>query len=849
MGIFRLSAFRLYLRVIFTWKLAKVFLFLCRLKFELMSKDSITETATNVDFEAFKTQVLEDFRLASLSREASLLGRREVLTGKAKFGIFGDGKELAQIALAKQFRDGDFRSGYYRDQTFMLAIEQLDIQQYFAGLYAHTDVEIEPQSAGRQMGGHFATRNLDENGDWKNLMEQKNSSADISPTAGQMPRLLGLALASKIYRNHPELKDLEAFKKFTNGGNEVAFGTIGDASTSEGPFWETINAAGVLQVPMVMSVWDDGYGISVSREHQTTKDSISEALAGMQRTKDKPGYEIFVTKGWDYAHLCETYEKAVKLAREEHVPVLVHVKEVNQPQGHSTSGSHERYKSEERLKWEVEFDCVNKFEEWIANFDADGLTIATKEELEAIRKETKKEVRNSQKAAWKAFTDVLTQDKNEAVGLIRALAEESSNGALIGKLADELEKAMDPIRKDVLSATRKALRLTRGEGGASRQALSAWIRQQIQVNFDRYSSHLHSESAQSALNIDPVAPEYDGSGDMEDGRIILRDNYDKILENHPEALVFGEDAGKIGGVNQTLEGMQEKYGDLRVSDTGIREATIIGQGIGMAMRGLRPIAEIQYLDYLLYAIQVLSDDLSTVQYRTKGGQKAPLIVSTRGHRLEGIWHSGSPMGMIINSLRGMHVCVPRNMTKAAGFYNTLMAADEPALVVEPLNGYRTKEPMPTNLGEFREPLGVPEVVVEGTDLTLVSYGSTFNLCEVAAKQLTELGISVELIDVQTLLPFDIEHTIADSLEKTNRLMIVDEDVSSGAVAYMLDKILVEQKGYYHLDSAPATLTSKDHRPAYGSDGDYFSKPSIEDIVETAYGIMHEADPEAYPAIY
>ncbi|GAB5417781.1 MAG: alpha-ketoacid dehydrogenase subunit alpha/beta [Crocinitomicaceae bacterium] len=814
-----------------------------------MSKDSITEKTTNVDFEAFKTQVLDDFRLASLSREASLLGRREVLTGKAKFGIFGDGKELAQIALAKQFRDGDFRSGYYRDQTIMMAIDQLDVQQYFAGLYAHTDVAIEPQSAGRQMGGHFATRNLDDNGEWKNLMAQKNSSADISPTAGQMPRLLGLAFASKIYRNHPELKELEAFKKFTNGGNEVAFGTIGDASTSEGPFWETINAAGVLQVPMVMSIWDDGYGISVSREHQTTKDSISEALAGMQRTKDKPGYEIFVTKGWDYAHLCETYEKAVKLAREEHVPVLVHVKEVNQPQGHSTSGSHERYKSEERLQWEVEFDCVNKFKEWILNFDADGLTIATEEELEAIQKETKKEVRDAKNAAWKAFTDVLKIDKIEAVALIKALASESSNGAFIGKLAEDLESAMDPIRKDILSAARKALRLARGEDGASRQALSAWIRQQVSLNFDRYSSHLHSESANSALNIDPVAPTYDGSGDMEDGRIILRDNYDKILANHPEALVFGEDAGKIGGVNQTLEGMQDKYGALRVSDTGIREATIIGQGIGMAMRGLRPIAEIQYLDYLLYAIQVMSDDLSTVQYRTKGGQKAPLIVSTRGHRLEGIWHSGSPMGMIINSLRGMHVCVPRNMTKAAGFYNTLLAADEPALVIEPLNGYRTKEPMPTNIGEFREPLGVPEVVKEGTDLTLVSYGSTFNLCEVAAQQLTELGINVELIDVQTLLPFDIEHSIADSLEKTNRLMIVDEDVSSGAVAYMLDKILVEQKGYYHLDSAPETLTSKDHRPAYGSDGDYFSKPSIEDIVEKAYGIMHESDPESFPAIY
>lgn len=814
-----------------------------------MSKDPILETATNVDFEAFKTQVLDDFRLASLSREASLLGRREVLTGKAKFGIFGDGKELAQIALSKQFRDGDFRSGYYRDQTIMMAIDQLNVQQYFAGLYAHTDVEVEPQSAGRQMGGHFATRNLDEKGEWKDLMSQKNSSADISPTAGQMPRLLGLALASKVYREHPELKDLEAFKKFTNGGNEVAFGTIGDASTSEGPFWETINAAGVLQVPMVMSVWDDGYGISVSRDKQTTKDSISEALAGMQRTKDKPGYEIFVTKGWDYAHLCETYEKAVKLAREEHIPVLVHVKEVNQPQGHSTSGSHERYKSEERLKWEIEFDCVNKFKEWILSFDANGMAIATEEDLEAIQKETKKEVRDAKNAAWKAFVDVLKTDKTEAVVLIQALQNESSNGAFIGKLAEELEKAMDPIRKDILSASRKALRLARGENGPARQALSTWVRQQVQLNFDRYSSHLHSESAHSALNVEPVAPTYDGSGAMEDGRIILRENYDKILANYPEALVYGEDAGKIGGVNQTLEGMQDKYGELRVADTGIREATIIGQGIGMAMRGLRPIAEIQYLDYLLYAVQVLSDDLSTVQYRTKGGQKAPLIISTRGHRLEGIWHSGSPMGMIINSLRGMHVCVPRNMTKAAGFYNTLMVADEPALVIEPLNGYRTKEPMPTNIGAFREPLGIPEIVVEGTDLTLVSYGSTFNLCEVAVQQLKELGISVELIDVQTLLPFDIEHMIADSLEKTNRLLIVDEDVSSGAVAYILDKILVEQKGYYHLDSAPETLTSKDHRPAYGSDGDYFSKPSIEDIVEKAYGIMQEVDPDSFPAIY
>lgn len=814
-----------------------------------MTKETVTDKTKAVDFDTFKSEVLADYKLACISREASLLGRKEVLTGKAKFGIFGDGKELAQIALAKQFQNGDFRSGYYRDQTLMMAIDQLNVQQYFAGLYAHTDEDVEPMSAGRQMGGHFGTRNLDKNGEWKNLMEQKNSSADISPTAGQMPRLLGLAQASKVYRNHPTLKDSETFKKFTNDGNEVAFGTIGDASTSEGPFWEAINAAGVLQVPMVMSVWDDGYGISVSRENQTTKDSISEALAGMQRTKDKPGYEIFVTKGWDYAHLCETYEKAVTLAREEHIPVLVHVKEVNQPQGHSTSGSHERYKSEERLQWETDFDCINKFREWILNFNADGLTIATEEELKAVSDNAKKYVRECKNTAWKDFTDVIKADLGTAIQLMKAVAENSSNKVFIQKEIESLEKAMDPIRKDILSAARKVLRITRNEPSASRSTLANWIQQNISENYDRYSSHLYSQSKKAALNIESVEPIYDTDAPQEDGRIILRDNYDKILETRPEVLIFGEDAGKIGGVNQTLEGMQEKYGELRVSDTGIREITIIGQGIGMAMRGLRPIAEIQYLDYLLYAIQVISDDLATVQYRTKGGQKAPLIISTRGHRLEGIWHSGSPMGMIINAARGVHVCVPRNMTKAAGFYNLLLEADEPAIVVEPLNGYRTKELRPNNIGKFKIPLGVPEIVKEGTDLTLVSYGSTFNLCEVAVKQLAELGVNVELIDVQTLLPFDIHHIIAESLEKTNRLLIVDEDVSSGATGFMLDKILVEQKGYYHLDSAPVTLSAKDHRPAYGTDGDYFSKPSIDDIVEAAYSIMSEADLITYPALY
>lgn len=814
-----------------------------------MTKETISNTAKTLDFDTFKKEVLADYKLACTSRETSILGRKEVLTGKAKFGIFGDGKELAQIALAKQFQNGDFRSGYYRDQTLMMAIDQLNVQQYFAGLYAHTDENVEPMSAGRQMGGHFGTRNLDKNGEWKNLMEQKNSSADISPTAGQMPRLLGLAQASKVYKNHPTLKDLEAFKKFTNGGNEVAFGTIGDASTSEGPFWETINAAGVLQVPMVMSVWDDGYGISVSREKQTTKDSISEALAGMQRTEDKPGYEIFLTKGWDYAHLCETYEKAVALAREKHIPVLVHVKEVNQPQGHSTSGSHERYKSEDRLKWEVEFDCINKFKEWILNFNADGAVIATEEELNAIAEEAKKAVRDSKNAAWLAYTSEIKSDMEVAIQIITSVMNASANKAFIQKEIEGLQKEMNPIRKDILSTAKKVLRIIRNEKIVEKQTLATWIQQQAKVNYDRYSSHLYSQSEKSALKIQAVAPNYDADSPMEDGRIILRDNYDKILETRPEVLVFGEDAGKIGGVNQTLEGMQEKYGELRVSDTGIREITIIGQGIGMAMRGLRPIAEIQYLDYLLYAIQVVSDDLATVQYRTKGGQKAPLIISTRGHRLEGIWHSGSPMGMIINAARGVHVCVPRNMTKAAGFYNLLLEADEPAIVVEPLNGYRSKEKRPTNIGEFKIPLGVPEIVKEGTDLTLVSYGSTFNLCEVAVKQLAELGINVELIDVQTLLPFDINHMIVKSLEKTNRLMIVDEDVSSGATGFMLDKILVEQNGYYHLDSAPLTLSAKDHRPAYSTDGDYFSKPSIDDIVEKAYAIMHEADPTNYPSLY
>jgi len=813
-----------------------------------MAEKSVVQSQ-KIDFNTFKNQILADYKLACESREASLLGRKEVLTGKAKFGIFGDGKELAQLALAKQFKNGDFRSGYYRDQTWMMAIDQLSLKEYFAGLYAHTNVNADPQSAGRQMGGHYSTRNLDEKGNWKNLMEQKNSSSDISPTAGQMPRMLGLAMASKVYKNNIVLQKNSNFDKFTNKGNEVVFGSIGDASTSEGPFWETINAAGVMQVPLVLSVWDDGYGISVPRKFQTTKDSISDALAGMQRTKDSNGFDIYVTKGWDYVHLCKTYEKAVSVAREKHIPVLVHVKEVNQPQGHSTSGSHERYKSEERMKWEKEYDCIQKFRQWIISFESNGNTIANDEELKKIEKEAKVTVRNSKNEAWNSFSVEIKADLNKAVELIKNTAKDSPNSTFILKEAEDLLNTFEPLRKDILSSCRKILRLISKENSPEKQKLSDWIKSQIGINFERYSSLLHSESEKSAKKVKVTPPTYNEEENLVDGRIILRNNYEKLLESIPELLVFGEDVGKIGGVNQSLEGMQEKFGENRVFDTGIRECTIIGQGIGMAMRGLRPIAEIQYLDYLLYAIQVISDDLATVQYRTKGGQKAPLIISTRGHRLEGIWHSGSPLGMIVNALRGVYVCVPRNMTKAAGFYNTLLKSDEPALVIEPLNGYRSKENLPTNLGEFTEPLGIPEIVKQGTDITIVSYGSTFNICVAASKELSSLGVNCELIDVQTLIPFDINHVIGKSLAKTNRLFIVDEDVSSGATAYMLDKILVHQNGYFSLDSSPATLSAKDHRPAYGTDGDYFSKPSMDDIVEKVYAVMHEFDPQKYPSLY
>lgn len=795
----------------------------------------------DIALDKIKESVLNDYHLILKSREASLIGRREVLTGKAKFGIFGDGKELAQVAMARVFKNGDFRSGYYRDQTFMFATGALTVQQFFAQLYAHTSVEAEPASAGRMMNGHYGTRSLDADGKWLNILEQKNSSSDISPTAGQMPRLLGLAQASQYYR---QSKDFTGANNFSNEGNEIAFGTIGNASTSEGLFWETINAAGVLQVPMIMSVWDDGYGISVPAKYQTTKESISEILAGFQRTEEKDGYEIIVARGWNYPELIEAYERAEEIARKEHVPVLIHVTEVTQPQGHSTSGSHERYKSAERLQWESDFDCIKKMKAFILENN-----FATEEELEVQEKEAKKEARQSKTAAWKAYLEDIKSDVNTGADLISKVAEKSPNKVFIEKIANELSASTEPIRKDVFQAVKKVLRMTREENSTEIQNLRNWLKAETAKNHERFSAHLYSEHDSSPMNITQVEAQYSEEKNLVDARVILRDNFDHILSNHPEVMIFGEDAGKIGDVNQGLEGLQEKHGELRVSDTGIREATIMGQAIGMAMRGLRPIAEIQYLDYLLYALQIMSDDLATVRYRTKDGQQAPLIVRTRGHRLEGVWHSGSPMGTIIHSLRGMHILVPRNMTKAAGFYNTLLKGDDPALIVECLNGYRLKEEMPTNLGEFTTPLGKVETIREGNDITIVTYGSIIRQAEIAAGELEKMGISVEIIDVQSLLPFDLDHDIVKSLAKTNRVLFLDEDVPGGATAYMMQEVLENQKGYYHLDAEPRTLSAKAHRPAYGTDGDYFSKPSEDDIFDTIYEIMHEAFPTKFPLMY
>ena len=797
--------------------------------------------ATEITYSAEQVQeILKDYKLARTSREMSLLGRKEVLTGKAKFGIFGDGKELPQIVLAKFFKKGDFRSGYYRDQTLMMAIGELTIQEFFAQLYAHPDKDADPNSAGRQMNSHFATRLINDDGTWKSQTDQKNTSADLSPTAGQMSRLLGLAQASKIYRNCDDLQD---WNQFSVQGNEVAWGTIGDASTSEGIFWETMNAAGVLQVPLIMSVWDDGYGISVSKKYQTIKESISKALRGFKRTQKEPGFEIFSVKAWDYEELLTTYNEASALAREEHIPILIHVEEVTQPLGHSTSGSHERYKSDERLEWEENHCCILKFKEWIINEE-----VATEEELEELDKEARDEVQKAQKRAWQAFQDPILKEKDEVLELLSEALDRHPDRNKLNEYRSFLSRKSKPLRRDVLAVARRFLLEIREENSDVRKKLVHWLNKQKEINNERYHSHLYSETKYSPIHVEEVKPEYESHAKKVDGRIVLRNNFNAIFSKYPNAITFGEDTGKLGDVNLGLEGMQEKYGEIRVSDTGIREATIIGQGIGLSLRGLRPIAEIQYLDYLIYGFQILVDDVATLRYRTKGGQAYPLIVRTRGHRLEGIWHAGSPMGMLIHGLRGMHICVPRNMTEAAGFYNTLMQGDDPALVIEPLNAYRLKEEMPSNLGEFTIPLGVPEIVHEGSDITIVSYGSTFNIAESVLPNLEELGISAELIDVRTLLPFDRKGVILNSLKKTNRIIFIDEDVPGGATAFMMQQVIENQGGYYYLDSPSKCLTAKAHRPTYASDGDYFSKPNAEDIMEIVYGIMHEVNPSKYPAL-
>jgi pyruvate/2-oxoglutarate/acetoin dehydrogenase E1 component/TPP-dependent pyruvate/acetoin dehydrogenase alpha subunit len=787
-----------------------------------------------------KEAILSDFRVVMMSRHASLVGRKEVFMGKAKFGIFGDGKELAQIAMARVFQLGDFRAGYYRDQTFMMAIGELTAKQYFAQLYAYTNVEAEPASAGRLMNGHFATRSLNADGSWKDLTKKYNSGADVSPTAAQMPKLLGLAYASKLYRENKGLKD---FDTFSVNGNEVAWGTIGNASTSEGMFYETINAAGVMQVPMVISVWDDGYGISVSNEFHTTKGSISEALAGFGRTDTELGFEILRVKGWDYEALMNAYVQAGDLARTQHIPVLIHVTEMTQPQGHSTSGSHERYKSAERLKWEKDWDCVAKFREYILT---NG--IAKADALDKIEAEAKALVKQEKEEIWLEFSGQIKKELSEAVKLLKAASQDTTRKAVINQLADELSKAINPIRKDVISTVRKALLTLRLESNPSKTALKKWIDEQSELNFDRYNSHLYSQSDRSVLKIEEVIAEYDDKAPSVDGREILQNFFDYTLEHNPAFFTFGEDVGKIGDVNQAFAGLQAKHGELRVSDTGIRECTIIGQGIGTALRGLRPLAEIQYLDYLLYALQILADDVACLHYRTKGGQKAPLIVRTRGHRLEGVWHSGSPMGMILSTLRGMVVCVPRDMTQAAGMYNTLLKSDEPAIVIECLNGYRLKERLPSNLGEYTVPVGKPEILREGTDLTVATYGSMCKVVMEAAEELSDIGIEVEVIDAQTLLPFDVHGIIGASIKKTNRVIFADEDVPGGGSAYMLQQVIEGQNVFKYLDSEPQTISARSHRPAYSSDGDYFSKPNVEDIVEKIYAVMNEVNPKKFPAL-
>ena len=791
-----------------------------------------------------KKEVLADYRLANLSRQLSLLGRREALGGRANFGIFGDGKEVPQLVMAKFFQDGDWRSGYYRDQTFMMAAGLFTPEEFFAQLYGDTDITVNPGTVGRIMNNHFATRSVDENGQWKDLTKQKNSSADISPTAGQMPRLLGLALASKLFRSNPGLKP---FTQFSINGNEVAFGMIGDASTSEGHFWETVNAAGVMQVPMALAVWDDGYGISVPQKYQTTKQSISEVLKGFQKDDKNPGILIYKVAGWDYPALIKTFKEGIAICRKEHIPVLFHVSELTQPQGHSTSGSHERYKSEERLEWEKEFDCISQMRKWIIE---SGL--ATSQELDQIQEEALQRAREARKNAWNHYQTPIKEERKKLIETVKTTHCPCKKQDRIDRIVEELSLVGEPIRKDVISAAKKILRDVCLSCGAKKPMvadLRTWLDKQMEENYDRYNSHLYSESEQGAVHIKGIPPHYTDKSPIVTGREILLANYDYMFKNNPLAVIYGEDVGKIGGVNQTLEGLQVKYSEDRIFDTGIREATIIGQGIGLALRGLRPISEIQYFDYLLYGLQVMSDDLATTQYRTKGGQKVPMIISTRGHRLVGIWHSGSPLSMVINSIRGVYVLVPRDMTRAAGFYNTMMASDDPALIIEPLNGYRLKEQLPDNIGEFRIPVGTVEILQEGTDVTLVTYGSCVKIALEALPQLKDFRISVELIDVQSLVPFDINSDILKSLQKTNKIIFFDEDVPGGATAYMMQKVLEDQGGYHFLDAVPKTLTSTDHRPAYGNDGDYFSNPNAEDVFQAVYDMMHEFNPNKYPRLY
>ena len=798
-----------------------------------------------VSFQDFRKQVLDDYRLGRISREASYLTRKEVLTGKAKFGIVGDGKELPQLAMAKVFREGDWRSGYYRDQTFAMAVGVLSVDAFFAQLYADTDVEREPASAGRQMPCHFATRSLNEDGSWKDLTQIKNISSDISPTAGQMPRLLGLALASNVYK---EVK-FQGSEKFSHNGQEVAFGTIGDASTAEGHFWETINAACALQVPMIMSIWDDGYGISVPTHNQRAKEDLSEILAGFQRKEgDKQGCEVIQVRAWDYPMLLEAYARAEQLAREESIPVILHIIEVTQPQGHSTSGSHERYKDEERMNFETEFDCLNKFREWILNYsieiDGEEQTLSSVEELDEIEKEAKAFVREQQKKAWAEYRASIDHIQNQVLPLVKQFENQPEVAALLEKFSALVTVG----KKDIFALVRKVLWATREQNTSDRQNLVQVYERISEKEADNYSSHLYSESEWKAVNIPEIKPVFSEDSQILDGRVVIRNNFDKIFEKYPETLIFGEDTGSIGDVNQGLEGMQEKYGETRIADTGIREATILGQGIGLAMRGLRPIAEIQYLDYVLYCLQGMSDDLATLQYRTKGGQKAPVIVRTRGHRLEGVWHSGSPMAGILNLVRGMMVLVPRNLTQAAGFYNTMLKSDDTALIIEPLNGYRLKEKQPDNIGEFTVPVGKVEITRAGKDITLVTYGSTWKIVTEAVEELAKLGIDAEVIDVQSLLPFDLSEEISESVKKTNRLAVIDEDVEGGASAYIMQQILEKQGAFRYLDSKPLTIAAKNHRPAYASDGDYFSKPSVEDIVEKVYDLFYESNPAKFPKI-